>query len=128
MPAPMFGRQQKRGRIATSDVSYTDEEFELLKAITHWRQQNEGRLPDYRDVLRIVKELGWRKTGAVMDFFDWWRDQFVGSPLFHNETVKAVARQAWEAALVVAAQSKPFPDPGEVPKSAGARPHYSPLQ
>ena len=46
----------------TSEADYyTPEEFEFLKAIDHYKREHDRPFPTWREVLDIVKSLGYRK-------------------------------------------------------------------
>lgn len=40
---------------------YTDEEVAFIKAVDRWRSKHPRRFPTLTDLLRMLKELGYRK-------------------------------------------------------------------
>lgn len=48
--------------ILTSDVTYTEEEAEFLKAMEAYGRTNGRRFPTYREVLAVARSLGYRKV------------------------------------------------------------------
>lgn len=49
----------------TCDVSYTDDETEFLLAIEKYKKYKKNmkrRFPTYREILNVLKSLGYRKT------------------------------------------------------------------
>jgi hypothetical protein len=49
---------------ATSEVEYTDEECELITAVATYRAANHRDFPTLREVLAVLKSLGYRKVAA----------------------------------------------------------------
>jgi hypothetical protein len=62
MPYSMFRTWHQPPRPGTADVLYSEEEVAFLKAIDRWRREHGDRTPDCREVLKIARELGYRKT------------------------------------------------------------------
>jgi len=42
-------------------ADYTDEEFEFLKAVDRYKRERRRPFPTWREVLMVLKSLGWRK-------------------------------------------------------------------
>jgi hypothetical protein len=43
------------------ETYYTDDEFEFLKAMDHYKQEHDRRFPTYHEVLQVLKSLGYHK-------------------------------------------------------------------
>jgi hypothetical protein len=62
MPRGMMGKaRHKWASPLTTDVDYSDDELELIKAVDRWRRDHPGRFPTCCDVLQIAKALGYAK-------------------------------------------------------------------
>jgi hypothetical protein len=60
MPSPTNGRVP-RDRPVDADRLYTDEELELVRAVDAYRRRTKTKFLTCRDVLKVVKDLGYRK-------------------------------------------------------------------
>jgi hypothetical protein len=49
---------------------YTDDEFEFLKAIAAYQKRWRRRYPSWREVLFVLRCLGYRKVAAPQPFAD----------------------------------------------------------
>jgi hypothetical protein len=50
---------------STSDVEYTDEEAEFLRALNQYKQLNHRPCPTYREVLAVAVSLGYRRVASA---------------------------------------------------------------
>ena len=50
--------------------NYTDDEFEFLKAIAAYQKRWRRRYPSWREVLFVMRCLGYRKVAAPQPFED----------------------------------------------------------
>ena len=57
-----FLSKSGHSKILTSEIIYTDEEFEFLKAVEHYKQVNHRSHPTWCEILGILKSLGWQKV------------------------------------------------------------------
>lgn len=57
-PGPSVGRQQVHEYPGSE---YDDEERELLRAVDRYREEHHIRFPSVTDVLKVVRELGYRR-------------------------------------------------------------------
>jgi hypothetical protein len=46
---------------------YTDEEREFLVALERYRQSRHRRFPSCREILQVIKSLGYRKPATSID-------------------------------------------------------------
>src|SRR5262249_52710816 len=60
------GRFNHRGGVGCEESfpgsDYTDEEREFLQAIDRYKRTHGRPYPTWREVLNVLRELGWRKT------------------------------------------------------------------
>lgn len=66
----MKGRQRNRPRGTGCEESfpgcnYTDEEREFLRAIDRYKRRYSRPHPTWREVLQVLRELGWCKLPAA---------------------------------------------------------------
>jgi hypothetical protein len=59
-------RVNHRGGVGCEEVfpgsDYTDEEREFLQAIDRYKRTQRRPYPTWREVLKVLRELGWRKV------------------------------------------------------------------
>lgn len=48
----------------TSEIDYDSEEVEFLRAMEAYMAANHRRFPTYREVLHVLRSLGYRKVAA----------------------------------------------------------------
>ncbi len=62
----MAGRFNHRGGVGCEEnfpgSDYTDEEREFLQAIDRYKRVNKRPYPTWREVLKVLRGLGWRKA------------------------------------------------------------------
>ena len=46
------------------DGVYDAEEAEFIAAVERWKRQTKRKFPMISEILRILRELGWRKAGG----------------------------------------------------------------
>ena len=46
-------------------INYTEDELEFMKAIERYRKENDKRFLAWRDVLEVVRSLGYRKEPTI---------------------------------------------------------------
>lgn len=57
-PRRACGRYQ---HASVEDMEYTDDELELFRAVEAFKNRTQDPFPTLRDMLNIIKELGYRK-------------------------------------------------------------------
>ena len=50
--------------------NYTDEEWAFIKAVAAYQKRWSRRYPSWREVLHVLKCLGYRQVAAPQPFFD----------------------------------------------------------
>lgn len=48
--------------LITSDIYFTDEERDFIIAMEYYQSSNHRRYPTLREILAVLKSLGYRKT------------------------------------------------------------------
>lgn len=66
---PERHRKDRRRRIdpTTFDKQYTDEEMEFMNAMQRFKEISGKSFPSYREVLRVVVDLGYRRVSEEPD-------------------------------------------------------------
>lgn len=57
-------KDRARGKVLTSPVDYTDDEFEFLKAIEAFKKQTRRQFPTWSEVLTVLRGLGYSKVAG----------------------------------------------------------------
>lgn len=52
----------RRARTHADGIPYDEEETEFILAVERWKRTTGVKFPALTDLLKILKELGWRKT------------------------------------------------------------------
>jgi hypothetical protein len=63
-PAERRAKKDRRRRIdpTTFDKQYTDDEMEFMNAMQRFKEQSGKNFPTYREVLRVLVDLGYRRV------------------------------------------------------------------
>lgn len=52
---------------ASSDLIYSDDEVEFLRAVEAYRRENRRPFPSLRELLAVLKSLGYEKAAAKQE-------------------------------------------------------------
>jgi hypothetical protein len=66
--SPTMKNKRSWNRTGSGDThiggDYTDDEMEFIKAMDRFRREKKRRFPTCRDILSVIRELGYRKIEA----------------------------------------------------------------
>lgn len=57
---------ERRHYPSPADPAYTLDEIEFLRAIDAYKRKHERPFPTWREVLGVLRELGWEKVGPTL--------------------------------------------------------------
>lgn len=54
-------RRAGHGHPTTAEINYSSDDLEFMDAIQAWKNKMNRQFPTWREVLQVVKEIGYRK-------------------------------------------------------------------
>jgi hypothetical protein len=61
---PPKAKAKVQGHPATSEIEYTAAELEFMAAVERWQNRTGRRHPSWRELLEIVRSLGYVRAAA----------------------------------------------------------------